>query len=88
MNLFELNGLLESIAFPTLESIYDFDINQFMDRVQQINRRTATPDQVYFLDYLDNCGRRAVDDIVVRDFQYPAVSLRLGYDYKLLMLLY
>lgn len=88
MNMFELNELLESIAFPTLDSIYDFDINQFMVRVQQINRRTATPDQVYFLDYLDNCGRRAIHDIVVRNFQYPEVSLRLGYDYKLFMLLY
>lgn len=74
MDLFELNEHLDFIGLQTYESIYDFDINDFIERVLQIIRDMATANQHCFLRYLDNCQELAVENVIVQDFQYRAVS--------------
>jgi hypothetical protein len=69
MNLYDLNVVLSSLKLFALNSIYDFDVAEFVDELlhsEEISYsypNCLTHDQALGVDYLRKCRERAVDDL-------------------------
>lgn len=60
------------MGFPRLESSYDFNVREFIGRVNSLDRADATEPQRLLIDYMATCRQRRSDQEVL-DFRYRQV---------------
>lgn len=77
LNRFELNDILRFIGFEELDNIYDFQLTRFVAQVREMmNQGNLTAGQQKFVQYYQNCQRRAIPNARIINKQYRTVSIK------------
>ncbi|KAL0135655.1 C2H2-type zinc finger transcription factor [Mucor lusitanicus] len=79
LNRFELNDILRFIGFEELDNIYDFQLTRFVTQVREMmNQGNLTAGQQKFVQYYQNCQRRAIPNARIINKQYRTPFLFCG----------